>query len=507
MQTLTEDDMLDIEYALFFGEEWPLISKGIQRRVVGERMLTKAYTLSGMSSHLPRKYQFSTYTNASSQMGKTYAANNSADIVFNHDPDNRMVANQQSFSAKAFYYEAKDNPYCLRGKIFMLDEVADLNEESRAILKPMMSASEGEELNHSTVIDGEFTKLSIKAFPIFWANSATPFEDNGFQISNRFLKLSVDESPEQTQRVIEAQFRKAQLGSSEDDSDITKAKEVARRIMEFHPYDVLIPLASTKVISINEQLRNIPRLFLSVVASCAYMHNQSRPIFMSRNGPILIATAEDILEAAELWNSFASQRNNGLGGKYEDLIKLLRTLKARNVCGEYTVEFLTEQYPKYFPERRAIKEKRMAQILKDLCDKDVINSHKPVGERYYVYSIDDEVDETMQITVTLDSIGEVYDEFLSSLSDERLREFCGDSRGAVLESHEASPSPIIESSEDDPRPKDISQGAIDMLYRRIGSGFVHLEKLSVENKELYDTAIRLLCSGELALHPDGYLVL
>lgn len=506
IQTPTEDDKLEIDTALAFGEEWELISKGIQCRVVGEVNFTKAHVLSGMSRVLPRKFQFNTYANASSQMGKTYVVNNSADVPFNWDANNRIVINQQSFSAKSFYYQAKDDPYCLKGKIFILDEVADLSEEARAILKPMMSASEGDELNHSTVIDGKFVNLSIKAFPIFWANSATPFEDNGFQLSNRFLKLSVDESPEQTQGIIEAQFKKAQLGSFEDTHDIEMARAVCKRIMEFEPHDVIIPLASTRVIAVNEQLRNIPKLFLSVVASVAYMHNHSRPVFMSKNGPILLAAACDILEAAELWNSFASQRNNGLGGKYEDLIKLLRALKARNICGEYTVEFLTEQYPKYFPERKAIKEKRMAQILKDLCDRDIINSHRPVGERYYVYSIDDEVDEAHQIVVSLDHVEEVYDDFLRQLGDERLRAFCEGCRDAIVALHEDTSIPTAKSIDEESHSPELEQGAIDTLLRRIDSEFVYLEQLSDESKALYDAAVSLLCTGELAMHPDGHLL-
>lgn len=388
-------------------EEWQSLLAGVHHKVVGEDKLLKALILSGLSTSLPEGWQFSTFTNASSQMGKSFSASATAETLFSD-----FTMWQQSFSPLSFYYNAKENPYFMAGKLMVLDELADLSEESRNILKPIISFTHGE-LIHSTIDkQGKPMNLRIKAVPVIWANSAQLYEDYGLQLSNRFLKLGVDESHEQTEAINKARFHNAQLGKFRKRDKVLEAQLVIRKIMEFKPADVLIPTAP--IIKVDSETRNLGDLFLSMVASCAYLHHFHRAVL---DGGILIASTADIIEAGELWNSFASQRNAGAAGVYGKVLEALKAYQTSKLGEEATVDKLTDFYNQN-KDNRPISAGRMNNILRLLSDRNLVSGKRPEGEHYYVYGLVQDEDEVLQITWDATKAEAAYNEWVQMMADD-----------------------------------------------------------------------------------------
>ena len=402
--------------ALAEGREWEVILEALHSKVVGEENVLKALTLSSLSILLPDGWDFSTNTNASSQMGKSYATYTVNSMLFNH----RTIW-QQSFSPKSFYYNAKEDPYWMKGKILVLDELADLSEESLAILKPLISWTQGG-VSHMTVNKKqEIETMTIKAKPVIAANSAKLAEDYGFQLSNRFLKLGLDESKEQTDAINKSKCNSAQLGPYRRMDNVPIAQQLILEIEKFRPSGIVIPLSHT--VKVNGEARNILDLFFAMVASCAYLHHHRRAKLPHSEGEVLVASASDIQEAADLWNSFAAQRQRGASGRYAKALEALRTWYRNNptLCElenplHPTVDDLKDQYNAIYGDS-PISSKTMANMLTDLQDLDLVSARRPEGERFYIYELPPGDDGMLQISYNFANAPALYDEWVGRMAE------------------------------------------------------------------------------------------
>ena len=405
-----------IQEALAEGREWEIILEALHSKVVGEENVLKALTLSSLSILLPDGWDFSTYTNASSQMGKSYATYTVNSMLFNH----RTIW-QQSFSPKSFYYNAKEDPYWMKGKILVLDELADLSEESLAILKPLISWTQGG-VSHMTVNKKqEIETMTIKAKPVIAANSAKLAEDYGFQLSNRFLKLGLDESKEQTDAINKSKCESAQLGPYRRMDNVQIAQALIVEIEKFRPSGIVIPLSH--VVKVNGEARNILDLFFAMVASCAYLHHHRRGKLKHADGDVLIASASDIQEAADLWNSFAAQRQRGASGRYAKALEALRMWYRNNptICEldnplHPTVDDVKDQYNAIYHDS-PISSKTMANMLTDLQELDLVSGRRPEGERFYIYELPPGDDDMLQISCDFGNAPAIYDEWLGKMAE------------------------------------------------------------------------------------------
>ena len=402
--------------ALAEGREWEVILEALHSKVVGEENVLKALTLSSLSILLPDGWDFSTNTNASSQMGKSYATYTVNSMLFNH----RTIW-QQSFSPKSFYYNAKEDPYWMKGKILVLDELADLSEESLAILKPLISWTQGG-VSHMTVNKKqEIETMTIKAKPVIAANSAKLAEDYGFQLSNRFLKLGLDESKEQTDAINKSKCNSAQLGPYRRMDNVPIAQALILEIEKFRPSGIVIPLSH--VVKVNGEARNILDLFFAMVASCAYLHHHRRGKLKHADGDVLIASASDIQEAADLWNSFAAQRQRGASGRYAKALEALRMWYRNNptICEldnplHPTVDDVKDQYNAIYHDS-PISSKTMANMLTDLQELDLVSGRRPEGERFYIYELPPGDDDMLQISCDFGNAPAIYDEWLGKMAE------------------------------------------------------------------------------------------
>jgi hypothetical protein len=405
-----------VREALAKGREWEIILEALHSKVVGEENVLKALTLSSLSILLPDGWDFSTYTNASSQMGKSYATYTVNSMLFNH----RTIW-QQSFSPKSFYYNAKEDPYWMKGKILVLDELADLSEESLAILKPLISWTQGG-VSHMTVNKKqEIETMTIKAKPVIAANSAKLAEDYGFQLSNRFLKLGLDESKEQTDAINKSKCKSAQLGPYRRMDSVPIAQQLILEIEKFRPSGIVIPLSH--VVKVNGEARNILDLFFAMVASCAYLHHHRRGKLKHADGDVLIASASDIQEAADLWNSFAAQRQRGASGRYAKALEALRMWYRNNptICEldnplHPTVDDVKDQYNAIYHDS-PISSKTMANMLTDLQELDLVSGRRPEGERFYIYELPPGDDDMLQISCDFGNAPAIYDEWLGKMAE------------------------------------------------------------------------------------------
>jgi len=211
-------------------------------------------------------------------------------------------------SPKALFYESAKDSKFLAGKIAFFDEIAD-REEVWPILKKVTD-SNSETLEHHTVIERKPFIFRLDGLPVVLTAGAVDIDDD--QINGRFLKVSVDESAEQTDRVLGyAAAEAARIEPAAESEIVKKACALLGQIMDGGPYRVVVPEA--ECIDFAAFQFSLPRvdvsLFLRLVKATALLHRDSRPTFSVDGGPVVVAIERDIVEARRLWLAIGPVRN------------------------------------------------------------------------------------------------------------------------------------------------------------------------------------------------------
>lgn len=212
-------------------------------------------------------------------------------------------------SPKVLFYEADKDPKFLAGKIVFLDEIAD-REHMWPILKKIAD-SNSDRLEHHTVLERKPVIFVLEGLPVILTAGAKDIPDE--QINGRFLKLSVDETKEQTALVLDfIAVAAAGQGDSLRNEDVVKAAEILNIIMEGGPFRVLIPEAEALDFSAfaMAQPRVDATLFLKIVKAQALLNRHRRPTFWHADGTtIIVAVEADIEEAFRLWRAIGPTRD------------------------------------------------------------------------------------------------------------------------------------------------------------------------------------------------------
>lgn len=160
-----------------------------------------------------------------------------------------------------------------------------------------------------------------------------------------------------------------------------------------------------------------------MVASCAYLHHHRRGKLKHADGDVLIASASDIQEAADLWNSFAAQRQRGASGRYAKALEALRMWYRNNptICEldnplHPTVDDVKDQYNAIYHDS-PISSKTMANMLTDLQELDLVSGRRPEGERFYIYELPPGDDDMLQISCDFGNAPAIYDEWLGKMAE------------------------------------------------------------------------------------------
>jgi len=211
-------------------------------------------------------------------------------------------------SPKALFYEAKDDTTFLRGRIVFFDEIADL-EDLWPILKKIAD-SNSERLEHHTVLEKRAFTFVLDGLPVILTAGAVDVVDD--QINGRFLKISVDESAEQTNRVLSyAAAEAARIEPAAESDVVVKARTLLSWIMDGGPYRVVVPEA--ECIDFAALHFSQPRvdvsLYLKLVKARALLHRNLRPRLDADGGPVIVAIEKDIVGAHRLWLGLGPTRH------------------------------------------------------------------------------------------------------------------------------------------------------------------------------------------------------
>jgi len=201
-------------------------------------------------------------------------------------------------TSQSLYYMGRD---ALKHKLLIVDE-RDGSAESEYPIRTLQSrrkltlAVPMKNIKTGNMETAEITILG----PIAYMESTTSTQVNP-ENENRSFELYLDESPQQTRRIFEAQKKAHRLSAEER---AVKRKKVierhhhAQRLLE--PVTVRIPFAHLLDFPVNwtRGRRDIDRL-LSLVEAVAFLHQKQRP----RKGNAVEATPEDYAAAYELAKS------------------------------------------------------------------------------------------------------------------------------------------------------------------------------------------------------------
>lgn len=261
-----------------------------QTGIVGEeenRML-----LFVLASSYKMPYPLHGLIQGSSGEGKSHLINSMAECMPQED-----VMNMTRITSKSLYhYRDKE----LINKLILIQDFDGLDEEAQFAFREMQSAKF---LTSSTVVKDMFgnTRGKMKKVIAHFASlTATTKAEVYYDNMSRSVVLGVDESQEQTMRIIKAQNMKiAGISNSESEQH---AKQLLRNCMRvLKSYDVINPFADKLILPLEaKMLRRLNSQFQNFVSQITILHQYQRKTDSKGR---LIATKEDVQKAVEIFFS------------------------------------------------------------------------------------------------------------------------------------------------------------------------------------------------------------
>ena len=230
--------------------------------------------------------------NGSSGEGKSHLINSIADCMPQED-----VMNMTRITSKSLYhYKEKE----LVNKLVLIQDFDGLDEEAQLAFREMQSAKF---LCSSTVVKDMFGNIKGKMKKVnahFASLTATTKAEVYYDNMSRSVVLGVDESQEQTLRIIKAQNMKIAGVSNKEGEE--QAKQLLRNCMRvLKSYEVVNPFADKINLPIEaKMLRRLNSQFQCFVSQITILHQYQRKT--DSNGR-LITTKEDVRKAVEVFFS------------------------------------------------------------------------------------------------------------------------------------------------------------------------------------------------------------
>lgn len=222
--------------------------------------------------------------------GKSHLINAIADCMPQED-----LMNMTRITSKSLYhYREKE----LMNKLVIIQDFDGLDEDAQLAFREMQSAKF---LASSTVVKDMFgnTRGKMKTVQAHFASlTATTKADVYFDNMSRSVVLGVDESKEQTLKIIEAQNKRI-AGLHDKDSE-QQAKQLIRNCMRvLKSYEVVNPFANQLMLPLEAKiLRRLNSHFQHFVSQITILNQYRRK---TDDKGRLIATKEDVEKAVEVF--------------------------------------------------------------------------------------------------------------------------------------------------------------------------------------------------------------
>jgi DNA primase catalytic core len=244
---------------------------------------------------------------SSSGSGKSHLQ----DAVLSLCPEEDLIK-LTSLSDQALFYKGEDS---LRHKALALEEVAGA-EGARYALRNLISAKK---LTIETTVKNPATgRMETQVNTVYGPTAVfetTTQPDTDPETKSRYLLLSIDESPEQTRAIAEAQRHRHTLAAMV----ARKEREAVRRrhhtfqrllrpLVVVNPYEPLLGYGDERLTTRRDQPK-----YLNLILAVAFMHQLQRPV---KNHPVLGDYIEATLDDIAIANDLAAEL---FGASLDDL--------------------------------------------------------------------------------------------------------------------------------------------------------------------------------------------
>lgn len=259
-----------------------------QSGIVGEEEIRILLFIIASSYKMP--YLLHALIQGTSGEGKSHLLNTIADCIPQED-----VINTTRITKKSLYhYQDKQ----LTNKLILVQDFDGLDEEAQFAFREMQSAKF---LSSSTVVKDMFGQTRGKMKQVqahFSSLTATTKAEVYYDNMSRSIVVGVDESQEQTLRIIHAQNKRIAGGIDKDKE--RDAKQLLRNCMRvLRSYDVINPYADKLMLPLEaKMLRRLNSHFQNFVAQIVILHQYQRK---TDDKGRLIATKADIEKAVEIF--------------------------------------------------------------------------------------------------------------------------------------------------------------------------------------------------------------
>lgn len=261
-----------------------------QSGIVGEEENRKLLFILASSYKMP--YLLHALIQGTSGEGKSHLLNSIAECMPQED-----VMNLTRITSKSLYhYREKE----LMNKLILIQDFDGLDEEAQFAFREMQSAKF---LSSSTVVKNAFgqTRGMMKQVQAHFSSlTATTKAEVYYDNMSRSVVLGVDESQEQTLRIIRQQNMKiAGISSSESEQQAKQLLRNAMRVLK--SYEVVNPYADKLMLPLEaKMLRRLNSQFQNFVSQITILHQFQRK---TDDKGRLIATKEDVQKAVEIFFS------------------------------------------------------------------------------------------------------------------------------------------------------------------------------------------------------------
>ncbi|EKD26106.1 MAG: DnaG primase-like protein, partial [uncultured bacterium] len=249
------------------------------------------------------------------------------DTVLELCPEEELVK-LTSLSERALFYKEKE---ALKHKVLALAEEAGAESAGYAIRNLISSK---ELIIESTIKDnltGRITTMTnkVEGPTAVFKTTTNPFTDA--ETRSRFVILTVDESKEQTERILDYQRAMQTLEGfifyQKRYCIIRKHRnfqKLLRKIPVFNPYAKLLTYNSDKL-----RVRRDNPKYLQLINAIAFLHQLQRPLKQKEGIEYIEVTLEDIAFANELGNKILKRSLDELSAQARKLLEIMKELKLR----------------------------------------------------------------------------------------------------------------------------------------------------------------------------------
>lgn len=356
---LIENLELDLNGYLKGGKWKDVVRQALDTWVIGENELKWILFYSGASSSMGER--FHVFINGDSQKGKSYIEGKVSELF----PTDRVITIQSMSGKAAYYHGGEKGADYYANKILVLDEFADLSDDTRVTLKALMSLGDRPLVNDTVSDQKKAVRQVIEGRPVIWANSAELFDDALAQLKNRFFTASIDESEDLDRKVNDRQRAVAKYGRTPEDLETVElAKKLISVIMAERGFIILMPLID-QIKQRDMGNRGEFERFCVLVSSIAYVNRFQRLIFEEGGNKYILASMADLTEAMNLWNHFNKSQSTGIGPRHQRVLEVMNTYPM-------SLEEITAAVSVGMKKGRSTK--TIYNYLGELADRDLVSS-------------------------------------------------------------------------------------------------------------------------------------